>query len=323
MNVLIADKFEKAGVEGARALGLNVVYAPDAGAQGLATLLAEHRPEVLVVRSTKVPAAAIAGAPTLRLIIRAGAGVDNIDVAAATKAGIRVCNCPGMNAAAVAELAMGLLIACDRRLCETTAELKAGRWNKKEFGKARGLKGTTLGIVGFGNIGREVARRARAFEMELLAWSHSLTPEVAAEYGVEITPDTREGLLDLARRSDAVSVHVAATPQTAKLIDREFFAAMKPGAIFINTSRGSVVDETALREAIAGKGIRAGLDVYEQQPGEPIAEWQSPTALCPGVVCSHHIGASTEQAQNAVAEETVRILRVYKETGRAENCVNP
>ncbi|GJQ30882.1 MAG: hypothetical protein HBSAPP03_27660 [Phycisphaerae bacterium] len=327
MKVLVADKFEKAGLEGLAALGCEVINRAGVGTDKLGAALTETHPAVLVVRSTKVPAGVLEQAEGVKLIIRAGAGVDNIDVGAATARGIRVCNCPGMNAVAVAELTMGLLLCCDRRLPDQTAELRAGRWNKKEYGKtgaggAKGLKGMTLGVIGVGAIGQEVIKRATAFGMRVVAWSRSITPQhvgaLNAEFGGTDTP----ALLALAARADAISVHLPLTDTTKKLFNKTFFDAMKPGAYFINTSRGGVVDEAALRDAIAAKGLRAGLDVFEFQPAEAEAGFESPTAKCAGVYGTHHSGASTEQAQGAVAEETVRIVKVFKETGRFENCVN-
>ena len=322
MDVLIADKFEKAGIEGLKAAGFAVRYEEKAGATGLAEVLGAADPEVLIVRSSKVSAGALEGARRLRLIVRAGAGVDNVDVAAATARKVAVCNCPGMNAVAVAELTMGLLICCDRRIPDQTAALKACRWDKKGFAKGKGLKGMALGVVGVGAIGQEVIKRAVAFGMNVVAWSRSITPQHAAALDCEFGGNDTPALLTLARRCDAVTVHLPLAATTKALFSTEFFGAMRPGAYFINTSRGSVVDEAALRRAIAEKGLRAGLDVYESQPVEPEAAWECETAKMDGVYCTHHVGASTDQAQLAVAQETVRVIRVYKEQGRAENCVN-
>lgn len=327
LNVLIADKFEKAGVEGIRALGCEVTLEPEVGTEKLPEAIARVKPEVLIVRSTKVPAKVIESAGGLKVIIRAGAGVDNIDVGAASAKGIKVCNCPGMNAVAVAELTMGLLLACDRRIPDQVAMLRGGQWNKKEFGRtgpggARGLKGMTLGVVGVGAIGQEVIKRARAFGMHVVAWSRGITPQHASALDCEFGGIDTPALLALAARSDAISVHLPLTDTTRKLFNKAFFDAMKPGAYFINTSRGPVVDEAALRDAVKGKGIRAGLDVWDGQPGEPAGAWDSETAKLPGVYGTCHSGASTDQAQQAVAAETVRILKVYRDTGRVENCVN-
>lgn len=326
MRVLVADKFEKSGLEGIKALGAELINLPEAGADGIPGALQEHKPDVLVVRSTKVPAATIAkGTWTgggLKLIIRAGAGVDNIDTPAATGAGIKVCNCPGMNSVAVAELTMGLLLACDRRIAEQTIDTRAGRWNKKEYSKAKGLKGMTLGVVGAGAIGMNVIRRANAFDMRVVAWSRSITPEMARQLGAEFGGRDTPALHDMAARCDAITIHLPLAPDTKGLIGAEFLARMKPGAYFINTSRGDVVDEVALREAIVNKGVRAGLDVYVGAPATPEGMWDHPLAKLPGVVSTHHIGASTNQAQEAVAGETVRIIEVFMKSGRAENCVN-
>jgi D-3-phosphoglycerate dehydrogenase len=324
VQVLVADKFEKSGLEGLKSIGCAVAYEPESGTDRIAALAAQHKPAILVVRSTKVPGSVVAALPAagVKVIIRAGAGVDNIDSAAATAAGIKVCNCPGMNAIAVAELTMGLILACDRRIAEQTIEARAGKWNKKEYAKARGLKGLTLGLVGLGAIGKAVAQRAKAFDMRVVGWSRSLTPQSAGTMGVEFGGSDRAALLKMVGGCDVVSVHVAGAPETKQMCNAEFFNAMKQGAYFINTSRGTVVDENALRDAITAKGLRAGLDVYDNQPATPQADWTNSTVGLHGVVATHHCGASTDQAQSAVADETVRIVKVFKETGRAENAVN-
>lgn len=327
MKVLIADKFEKAGLEGLAALGAEVINIPGLGTEKLGPALAEHQPKVLVVRSTKVPAATIAQARGLSLIIRAGAGVDNIDVAAASAAAIKVCNCPGMNAIAVAELTFALLLACDRRIVDQTLLLREGKWNKKEFGKtgvggAKGLKGMTLGVVGVGAIGQEVITRANAFGMHTIAWSRGITQQHAAALKVELGGTDHDDLVNLCRRADAVSVHLPLVDSTRKLFDKSLFDAMKPGAYFINTSRGGIVDEAALRDAVRTKGLRVGLDVFENQPAEAEAAFASETVKLPGVYGTHHSGASTDQAQLAVAEETVRIVKTFMASGRVLNCVN-
>jgi D-3-phosphoglycerate dehydrogenase / 2-oxoglutarate reductase len=322
MNTLIADKFEASGIQGLEKLGGAVFYEPAAGAEGVGAALAKLRPDVLIVRSSTVTREAMEKAPSLRAIIRAGAGVDNIDVAAATERGIQVANCPGLNAVAVAELTIGLLIACDRRIPDQTADLRAGQWCKKEYGKARGLKGSVLGVVGPGAIGREVIRRALAFDMQIVAWSPLLTPQHAQEMGARFGGTDRAALLRMASQCDAITVHVPLTPQTRGLCDGAFFGAMKPGAIFVNTSRGGVVVESALLEAAASKGLRFGLDVYEGQPGTD-GPWTTPLASAHGCAFTHHCGASTEQAQRAVAAEVVRLAEVFRDTGTLEHCVNP
>lgn len=323
MRVLIADKFEADGIAGLEALGCQVFSEPELGPETLPDALKRTEAEVLVVRSTKVPADVIEGASTLKGIIRAGAGYDNIDFEAAKAKGVPVSNCPGMNAVAVAELTIGHLIALDRRICEQDRSLREGKWNKAGFAKARGLKGRTLLVVGTGAIGTEVIKRAKAFEMKIMAQSRSLGDDTARALGIEPIPYTREALVKALGQADAVTIHVASTPDTKSLCGPGFFAAMKPGAYFINTSRGDIVDETALQQAIESKGIRAALDVYQDQPSAKTADWSTPVAKAAGVVhFTHHCGASTDQAQLAVAEETVRIVKTAMETGRFIHCVN-
>jgi D-3-phosphoglycerate dehydrogenase len=317
MLVLIADKFEQSGRDGLHAIGCEISFQPDLKDDALVQTIAEQQPDVLVVRGTKVTEPMLAAGP-LKLIVRAGAGYNTIDVAAASRRGIYVSNCPGKNSIAVAELAFALILALDRRVADNVIALRAGQWNKKEFSKARGLFGRTLGLVGLGKIGQEMIPRAKAFGMPLVAWSRSLTEERAAELGVEKmgTP------LEVARAADIVSVHVALKVDTRMMIGADFFASMREGAYLINTSRGEVVDENALVKAIESKGIRAGLDVFAIEPTSPVAEFTDPIANVQGVYGTHHIGASTDQAQEAIAAETVRIIQSFKETGQVPNVVN-
>jgi D-3-phosphoglycerate dehydrogenase len=318
MKVLIADKFEKVGIDGLKELGCTVVSHPDLTTATLPVALKAQDPSVLIVRSTKVTAEALRSGPSLGLVIRAGAGIDTIDVPAASDRGVFVSNCPGRNSIAVAELVLGLLLSCDRRIPDQVAELRAGKWNKGEYSKARGLHGRTLGIVGLGQIGREIAVRARAFGMHVAAWSRNLTLAEAERLGVRYcqTP------LEVARVSDAVSINVAANPDTRNLVNEEFLAALRPGAYLINTSRGLVVDEAALLEAVRTRGIRAGLDVFQDEPADPKGTFDSAIAKAPGVYGTHHVGASTEQAQVAIAHEVIRIVQEFKEAGTVPNCVN-
>ncbi|HEV2704731.1 MAG TPA: 3-phosphoglycerate dehydrogenase family protein [Pyrinomonadaceae bacterium] len=317
MRVLIADKFEQSGRDGLEAAGCEYSYQPDLKDESLVAAVADYRPDVLVVRGTKVTQAML-DAGALKLVVRAGAGYNTIDVATASARGIYVSNCPGKNSIAVAELAFALILALDRRLPDNVASLRRGEWNKKEFSKARGLYGRTLGLVGTGQIGREMIERARGFGLRVVAWSRSLTPERAAALGVE----RMETPQDVARASDIVSVHVALSPETRGLIDESFFAAMREGAYFINTARGEVVDQTALVRAMRERGVRAGLDVYANEPTSATAEFADEIAREPNLYGTHHIGASTDQAQEAIAAETVCIIRTFKETGKVPNVVN-
>jgi D-3-phosphoglycerate dehydrogenase len=317
VRVLVADKFEESGRRGLADAGFEVLYEPDAKDDALTQALKNSEAEVLVVRGTKVSRAALQ-AGHLSLVVRAGAGYNTIDIEAASERGISVANCPGKNSVAVAELAFGLIVALDRRIFENTADLKRGVWNKKEYGKARGLFGRTLGLIGVGGIGSEMIPRARAFGMPVVAWSRRLTPERARELGIE----RKESPRDVAAASDVVSVHVALKPETTGLIGRDFFDAMRPGAFFVNTSRAEVVDQAALARAVSERGLRAGLDVFAGEPSGGSGSVDDPIFQLPGVIGTHHIGASTDQAQEAIAAETVRIVREYRETGRAPNVVN-
>jgi D-3-phosphoglycerate dehydrogenase len=257
-------------------------------------------------------------AGALKLVVRAGAGYNTIDVAAASRRGIYVSNCPGKNSIAVAELAFALILALDRRIADNVIELRQGQWNKKEFSKARGLFGRTLGLIGVGKIGQEMIPRARAFGMPVVAWSRSLTPETALAFGTEYASSPEE----VARHADIVSVHVALKPETRGLINASVFASMREGAYFINTARGEVVDQAALVQAIKAKHIRAGLDVFANEPTSATGEFTDAIANEPGVYGTHHIGASTDQAQEAIATETVRIIQTFSETGKVPNVVN-
>ncbi|MFQ5663779.1 MAG: NAD(P)-dependent oxidoreductase [Terriglobia bacterium] len=317
MKVVVADKFPDGAIQGMKQLGFAVVYNPELKAEALAAEIKKSEAEALVVRSTKVTEAMLEGSH-LGLVIRAGSGYDTIDVAAASRRGIYVSNCPGRNSTAVAELAFALILALDRRIADNVAALREKKWNKKEFSKARGLCGRTLGVIGVGAVGRLVISRAQAFGMPVVGWSRSLTAEKAEALGVERKNSPEE----VAAAAEVVSVHVALTPETKGLCGEKFFAAMRPGAYFINTSRGGVVDEKALATAVREKGIRAGLDVYAREPATATGTFEDDIVGLAGVYGTHHIGASTQQAQEAIAEETVRILQEYRDTGHVGNVVN-
>ena len=317
MRVLIADKFEQSGIAALKAAGCEVLSQPGLKDEALAQEVARFRPDVLVVRSTKV-SEAVLSAGALKLVVRAGAGYNTIDVAAASRRGIYVSNCPGKNSIAVAELAFGLILSLDRRIPDNVASLREGHWNKAEYSKARGLFGRTLGLIGVGQIGREMIPRAHGFGMPVAAWSRSLTPERASQLGVEF----KLSPLDVAASADIVSVHLALTTETRGLIGKSFFDAMRPGGFFINTSRAEVVDADALADAVRSKGIRAGLDVFANEPAGGTGDFADEIVKLNGVYGTHHIGASTDQAQEAIASETVRIVRTFKETGKVPNVVN-
>jgi D-3-phosphoglycerate dehydrogenase / 2-oxoglutarate reductase len=317
VRVLIADTFEQSGLDALTTAELDLAYQPELKDDALAQAVASFSPDVLVVRSTSVTEPILAAGP-LKLVVRAGAGYNTIDVRAASRRGIYVANCPGKNSIAVAELAFGLILSLDRRIPDNVAALRAGQWNKKDFSLARGLAGRTLGLVGLGQIGREMIPRARAFSMNVAAWSRGLTPERAKEIGVEYAAS----LEDLARASDIVSVHVALHSQTYRLVGEPFFDAMRAGAFFVNTSRAEVVDQSALARAVEQKQIRAALDVFANEPAAGKGLFEDDIVKLPDVYGTHHIGASTEQAQEAIAAETVRVVLSFRDTGKVPNVVN-
>lgn len=318
-TVLIADKLAESCIDELREAGCDVRYEPELKDEGLTSAIRDSGCTVLVVRSTKVNAEMLQASTELALIVRAGAGYNNIDVEEASRRSIMVSNCPGKNAIAVAELAMGLMLALDRRIADNVVDLREGLWKKKEYGKARGLKGRTLGICGLGEIGKAVMRRAKAFKMEVAGWSRSLTPALADKYDIRYC----ETIGELASISDVFSIHLAANKATEKIIDASVINQLKPGSFVINTSRAEVVDQAALEKAIVEKALRAGLDVFEKEPGASDTEFNDGIVKLDGVVYgTHHIGASTEQAQDEIARETVRIITNFAKTGEICNCVN-
>jgi D-3-phosphoglycerate dehydrogenase len=320
MKVLIADKFEQSGIDGLHAAGCEVLYQPELKEQALFDAIGNTAADVLVVRGTAVTGPMLeAGA--LALVVRAGAGYNTIDTATASRLGIYVSNCPGRNAIAVAELTFALILAIDRRVPDNVAALRAGQWNKKEFSKARGLFGRTLGLLGYGSIGQEVARRAHAFGMPVVVWSRRFTErseEPAGDVPVRIVSSPGA----VADEADMLSVHLALTPETRGLVNAALLAKLKAGEYVINTARAEIVDDTALDAAIRTRGIRAGLDVFAGEPSAAAANFSPPLAALPQVYGTHHIGGSTEQAQEAIAAETVRVIVSYKTTGRVPNVVN-
>ncbi|MCY3021410.1 MAG: NAD(P)-binding domain-containing protein [Planctomycetota bacterium] len=292
MRILIADKFEQSGRDGLAAAGCDVLYKPGTKDQALVQAIAADKPDVLVVRSTKVTEPMLDAGP-LKLVVRAGAGYNTIDVAAASRRGIYVSNCPGRNSIAVAELAFALILALDRRVADNVIALRKGEWRKEEFSKARGLFGRTLGLIGVGQIGSEMIPRARGFGMPVAAWSRSLTPARAEALGIACKSSPE----DVARAADVVSVHLALNSATKGLLGAGFFSAMREGAYFINAARGDLVDQAALVQAIKERKLRVGLDVYANEPAGGSAPFADPLGQDPNVYGTHHIGASTEQAQ--------------------------
>jgi D-3-phosphoglycerate dehydrogenase / 2-oxoglutarate reductase len=290
-RVLVADGLQTVGVDALRKHGLEVEVTGALDEQGLIARLGEY--EGLIVRSaTKVTRAALAAAPRLEVIGRAGAGVDTIDVEAATERGIIVMNTPGGNTTAVAEHTLALLLALARRVAVADASLKAGRWEKSRLQGVE-LLGKTLGILGLGRIGGEVARRALGFRMQVLAYDPYLTREAAERLGVESVE-----LDELLARADFITIHTPLTGDTRHLIGEAELGRMKPGVRLINCARGGIIDEAALAAALAsGQVGGAGIDVFEKEP--PPAD--HPLLRFEQVVLTPHLGAATDEAQSAVA----------------------
>jgi D-3-phosphoglycerate dehydrogenase len=300
-----------------KASGIDLTYDDKLNADSLEKAMGEIKPEVLIVRSTKVTAAMIDANPNLALIIRAGAGFDTIDFKHCSTKGIFVANCPGKNATAVAELALGLVLSIDRRIAEGVQWMKEGKWKKGVFAKCLGLKGRTLGIIGFGNIGKLVGARAKAFEMNVAFhddWSHEV-----AGYTKCATLD------DLLKISDIVSIHMPSLPTTIGMINSKFLGKMKSNSVLINTSRGDLANEDDLLVCLnTNNNFWYGTDVYKGEPSGKEADFDHKIAKHPQVYGTHHQGASTKQAEAEIGEEAVRIVKKFNATGTVDdgNCVN-
>lgn len=312
IKVLVADKFPDKYIQQMKDLELEVIYEPKLGEKDLPE--AAKDADIIVVRSTVVNEETINNSEKLNLIIRAGSGVNNINIAAANKKGIYVANCPGMNAVAVAELAIGLMISLDRFIPDNVSDFRNGKWNKDKYSKGKGLKGKTLGLIGVGNIGKEVAKRALAFEMNVYG------KDITRIEGVQIKDFSEmDQLLPLC---DVVTIHLPATPQTKGLFNKKMFGYMKDGAYLVNTSRQDIVVEEDLLEAIKEKNIRYACDVFKGEPESKTGEVKSVLQDNPNIYVTHHIGASTAQAQDAVAEETINIIKHFVHSGVIEHWVN-
>lgn len=316
MRVLVADRLTDESLDEMRALGVEVLYEPELRAEALPEALTGIN--VLVVRGTEVREAALRAGKALNLIIRAGAGVSNIDVAFASERGIYVANCPGKNASAVAELTFGLISALDRRLPDAVASLRAGNWDKHEYARAAGLYGRKIGILGLGHVGRAVLRIALAYGMRPYAYSRSLTSARAQELGVSVATSA----LELARKVDVFTVHVELTPRTRNMVDRRVIQALPDEAIFVNTARPELVDYDALSELAATKKLRVGLDVFPNEPATRSGVFAHPILANALVYGTPHIGASTDAAQTAIAAECAWILRSFVTKGEVPNVVN-
>ena len=303
MRVLVCDPIHEDGVKILKDAGFEVDINPEISYEELKRRVRDY--DVLVVRSrTKVTREIIDAGEKLKVVGRAGAGIDNIDVEAAKEKGVKVLNTPEAPAIAVAELTIGLLLSLARQIPRADSSMKEGRWAKKEF-RGWQLNGKTFGVIGLGHIGEKVARLAKAFGMKILITKRTPpSPEILKELEAEFV-----SLDELLRRSDVISLHVPLTPQTYHMIGEREIQLMKDGAFIINTSRGAVVDEKALFNALkSGKLGGAALDVYEMEPPKDYSLMK-----LPNVVCTPHIGAQTVEAQRAastlLAQKIVKTLK--------------
>ncbi|MGI0025327.1 MAG: D-2-hydroxyacid dehydrogenase [Nitrososphaera sp.] len=302
-RVLVCDAIDQAGIDSMKRSGLSVVYKPEIKPAELVSSVKDY--DVIVVRSrTRVTKEIVNAAANAKIIARVGVGLDNIDVTAAESRNIKVINAPEAASTAVAELAIGLMISLARSIPRADSETKKGNWIKKELMGTQ-LSGKYLGIIGVGNIGRNIGRMAKALRMNLIG--HDIYPiprEFISETGMIVTD-----LNVLLESSDFVTCHVPATPETTHMFNSERLARMKPTAYLINTSRGEIIDENALCEALkSGRLAGAALDVYETEPPT-----NRELLALPNLICTPHIGAQTKEAQQlastVIAEKIIQILR--------------
>ncbi len=312
MKVLISDKLSEEGINYLKGKGLEVVYKPGLSHEELLDLIPEF--DALIIRSaTKVTAEVIERAKKLKVIGRAGTGLDNVDIEAANKKGIVVMNVPGGNSLAAAEHALALLFALARRIPQAVASLKQGKWEKKKFMGVE-LNNKVLGIIGLGRIGSIVADRAQGLKMKVIGYDPFITRELAEKRGIELV-----SLEELFKRSDFITIHTPLTKDTYHLIDRKAFSLMKDGVYLINCARGGIVDEEALYEALtSGKVAGAALDVFEKEPVDP----DHPLLKLDNFIGTPHLGASTVEAQKTVAIEIAKQVADYLLRGIIRNAVN-
>ncbi len=316
MKILIADKFPEHWMKALKDKKHEITYDPNLDEKTLSDAIKDNK--VLIVRSTKVNAKTIDAGKDLKLVIRAGAGYNTIDIEHAKNKGVAVCNCPGTNSIAVAELAMAFILSLDRRIYHNVKDLRARKWNKNEYSKADGIYGKSIGIIGLGAIGKEVAKRAESFGMKLLGYDPFLKDDDFKKLNTKRYTDINQ----LVKDADIITVHLPETPETKGMCNEKFFSNMKKGATFINTSRGSIVVQKDLIKAINEKGLKVGLDVYDPEPDANATEFNDDITQIENIYGTHHIGASTEQAQDSVAELTVKIIDEFEKTGNFLHKVN-
>jgi D-3-phosphoglycerate dehydrogenase len=310
MKIVVAEKVSSSAVNALREPGWEIVTADQINGN-----LPEHlaNADALVVRSAvQVDGKLLENAPKLRVVGRAGVGVDNVDLDAATRKGIAVMNTPGGNAVAVAEQTLGMMLAMARFLCKADASMHAGKWEKKSL-QGTELRGKTLGIVGLGKIGMEVAVRAQAFGMQVVAHDPFVSPAVAKEKKI-----TMASLDELYAAADYITLHVGLTPQTTGMINADSIKKMKKGVRLVNCARGELVDEAALAEALKqGQVAGAALDVFVQEPLK-----NSPLQALDNVILTPHVGGSTNEAQEAVGVQIAKQVKDYLKDGVIQNAVN-
>jgi D-3-phosphoglycerate dehydrogenase len=311
IKVLVADDMSNAAVEIMTKAGLSVDVNTGLAPAQLGEIIGAYHG--LAVRSaTKVSADILAKASNLKIVGRAGVGVDNIDVKAASEHKVQVINTPSGNAIAAGELALGFMFALARKIPQASASMKKGEWEKKKFAGVE-ITGKTLGVVGFGNIGRQVAERAVGLKMKVLAFDPMLAPGSAALPGVDLV-----AFDDLVSKSDFITLHLPLTPESKNLFGSATLAKMKKGGYLINCARGGIVDETALYESLkAGHLGGAAVDVFEKEPCGPL-----PLLELDNVIASPHIGASTKEAQSKVAVELAEVFVDFFKNAKIRNAVN-
>ena len=316
MRILVACELPASTIKQLETLASTVVVRPVAKPQELYDDLSEVG--VLIVDKLRLPAETLSRAPRLQMIVRAGPGPGDIAIEEASAEGIFVTNVPDMNAAAIAELTFGLILALDRQLVENANASREGRWIRSELGPARGLAGRTLGILGYGPVGRQVAHRALAFEMRVAAWSPTLGPGLPDERGITFCDWPRE----LARMCDIVTVHEVPDAEKQTRVDSEFLENLPTNAYLIHVSEPGAVDEAALATAIKARNLRVAIDIRGAEPRGESPRHRRRLADNPNVIATQNIGPLTQQALQASADEVVRIVRAFVTSGEVRNCLN-
>jgi len=317
MKILVACTLPEDALQELRSLASETIYRPDLTAEQMPELVGDV--SVLIVGRTRVSPEVIAAGRSLEMIVRVGTNTSNIAVDEASAQGVFVCNCPHKDAIAVAELALGLLLALDRRLPEHIAAQQRGGRTELPAGDALGLAGRTLGVVGFGPVGQAIARRAQGFDMSVLAWSPTLTPELAAAHRVGFCAWPRE----LARQSDMVAVHAPQQEVDDFLVDAEFLRNMREGAYLVYIGHPAALDESALVEIAPRRKLRFAYDTHAPHVADSDAgRFRSRLRELPDVIGTHHLADRTRQAREATAVEAVRVVREFLVSGQALNCVN-